>query len=288
MNAMESEVKESRCRICGQTSKNRHYRVKEMFFGKRDEFVYLACECCKCMQIEEVPDNLADYYGENYYSMCVTGDKIRTFPPVCNMERILDVGCGAGVFLIELAEKGCGNLYGCDPFIDEDIVYGDRIHISKCEITQMQGKYDRIFFKDSFEHVTTPLETLEKVKQLLDENGECILEIPIFPNAAFDTFGTNWYQLDAPRHIFLHSKESIAFLCEKARLKIQSIEYNSVNTQFVSSYLYECGIPLMKQIGSNIVSEYLPEEMLEFFTEATQKVNSKGYGDHAIFTLKHL
>ena len=55
----------------------------------------------------------------------------------------------------------------CDPFIHADICYGDRVYIKKCDIREMDGKFDLIRFGDSFEHVTNPSETLESVKRLL-------------------------------------------------------------------------------------------------------------------------
>lgn len=50
------------CRICGEHANNNIYKVKEMMYGTKEEFNYFVCEKCKCMQIEEVPENLEQYY----------------------------------------------------------------------------------------------------------------------------------------------------------------------------------------------------------------------------------
>ena len=57
-----------RCTICGNKKDNNHFKLKEMMFGLLDEFDYLQCNKCECLQITEIPKNLADYYPKNYYS----------------------------------------------------------------------------------------------------------------------------------------------------------------------------------------------------------------------------
>lgn len=94
------------CRICGAKGRT------------REEFPYFECGRCHCLQIAEVPENLGDYYGEDYYSYQVGENPDMKFAePVRNRSKILDVGCGAGAWLLEMAGKGYGNLYGCDPFL---------------------------------------------------------------------------------------------------------------------------------------------------------------------------
>ncbi|MEZ5452693.1 MAG: hypothetical protein R3E93_07725 [Thiothrix sp.] len=121
------------CRICGSEGEHRSYVAKEMMLGLRDEHRYFQCTDCECLQIEHAPDNLADYYPENYYSYHdpgktgnplqqalirmrdryeVTGKnqlgrimhllsphaKLASLRPAKLSwdDRILDVGCGAG------------------------------------------------------------------------------------------------------------------------------------------------------------------------------------------------
>ncbi|NLL75904.1 MAG: class I SAM-dependent methyltransferase [Clostridiales bacterium] len=273
------------CRVCGKTNINKTYLAKEMMFGTKEEFRYFVCSDCQCMQISSVPENLGKYYESNYYSFQVK-EEDESFPgQALAGPRILDVGCGAGAYLLLLAkEYGYGNLYGCDPFIHHDIQYGDRIFIKKCSITEMDGYYDLIRFGDSFEHMPNPLEALVSVRRLLEKNGKCVISLPVFPNAAFDTFGVSWYQLDAPRHLFLHSKKSMEYLCNRAHLKIERIEFNSNCGQYMRSYLYEQGIPYVEQ-SQDIIRSYFEQSDIDFFEECSVKVNEKEYGDHASFTI---
>ena len=108
--------KEHECRICGEKGLFQSYLVREMMQGTRDEFEYFVCPKCQCLQIAEVPDNLGDYYGNEYYSMKIDIDPEKEFDEEIDCySKILDVGCGSGAWLYEMAEQGCTNLYGCDP-----------------------------------------------------------------------------------------------------------------------------------------------------------------------------
>ncbi len=41
-------------------------------FGTREPFPYFSCSHCGCLQLKEIPTNLAKYYPSNYYSFSVT------------------------------------------------------------------------------------------------------------------------------------------------------------------------------------------------------------------------
>lgn len=278
--------KKSKCRICGSEEENNFYEVKEMFFGTKESFLYFECSDCQCMQIVEFPTKMEHYYGENYYSFEQNVVEASAFPAeIKYKQRILDVGCGSGAWLIQKAKEGYGYLYGCDPFIEKDIQYEGRIEIKKGTIYDMQGTFDLINFGDSFEHMEDPLEELLAVKKLMSKDGVCQISIPVYPNIAVETFGVNWFQWDAPRHFFLHSKKSMECLCEQAELIIDNIEYDSKLGQFVISFIYELGIPMI-QIPDNAGGVF-PQEELRKFQEYTDFANHNSAGDHAVFTLRH-
>jgi len=270
------------CRVCGAEGEFPSYLVREMMQGTKDEFEYFACENCDCLQIAQVPENLGDYYGESYYSFALKEEADYQYEnPVANRDKMLDVGCGSGAWLFGMAQAGCGNLYGCDPFLEHDIQYGDRVHIRKCAIYEMEGEgsFDVIRMADSFEHVTDPLETLQSAHRLLKPFGVLTMTLPTYPNIAFEMFGSHWYQLDAPRHIFLHSIKSLEILGQKSRMKIVKAEYNSNRTQFIRSFFYQHGVPFWDQ-KQELVSIYFSGKDMEKMDGTSQEANRNGYGDH--------
>ena len=286
-----------KCRICGSDQMEEPVYAREMMIPTRETFAYRECRQCHCLQIEEIPENLGEYYGEDYYSFQspqlsdpqvikddVTEDREGTERKKLDMTSILDVGCGAGKFLQQLRSVGYGNLRGCDPFLAHDIVYGEEIHIYKKTIHEMDGKYDKIFFNDSFEHVTDPHEVMESVKRLINPGGIVRIAIPVFPNIAYDMFDGDWYQMDAPRHIFLHSVQSMELLAKLHGFRIVDVSYDADPSQIYRSFLYTQDIPFWDQKMTMVIDKLGREEVDEI-ASLTKEANEKGFGDHAVFCL---
>lgn len=272
------------CRICGAKGNFAAYQALEMMQGTKDSFLYFVCDKCQCLQIAEVPENMAEYYGSGYYSFQVPEEPDMKFDtPVAHREKILDVGCGAGYWLVQKAKSGWGNLYGCDPFLEKERRYGSRVTIRNCSIHEMEGDgtFDEIRMSDSFEHMEDPLEVLKSARRLLKPGGFLYMSIPTYPNIAFERFGTYWYQLDAPRHIFLHSRKSLEWLSQASGMSISGIRYNSNNNQFIRSFFYQKGVPYNQQTPA-LVWQYLDNEKIRKLQQEAEIWNEKEYGDHMV------
>lgn len=270
-----------KCKICETEGDCDTYLAREMMQDKRDEFEYFVCPNCYCLQIENVPDNLGDYYGKGYYSFSLEEDPDRQYDsPIINNDKILDVGCGSGVWLVRMAIAGFSNLHGVDPFLEKDIHHGDRVSIRSCSIHELDedGTYDYIRFSDSFEHVTDPHEVLKSTYRLLKDNGTVEIIIPTYPNIAFDLFGPHWYQLDAPRHISLHSVKSMKYLAEQNGFRITKIDYDSNAAQLYRSYMYMHGIPFFET--DKKILDYINKLEIHELECISKEADKRKYGDH--------
>jgi SAM-dependent methyltransferase len=319
----------AQCRICGNAHRNGLHVAREMMFGYRDEFEYLECSRCGCLQIVEVPEDLDKYYPEEYISFSrvttrwsskalralrkrrtgyyLAGKKRRTnilsrlvgdvaFPVYFRAEglgldsRILDVGCGSGRFLNFLGAQGFSNLTGIDPFNVSDIFYDNGVRIYKGELSDLDGIFDFILLYHSFEHMPDPLAALKSLNEMLSADGLVSLCVPLVSSFAWREFGTNWVQLDAPRHLFLHSLRSIEHLVEEAGFKIESIEYDSTEFQFWGSEQYVLDIPLTdpRSYSSNPERSVFSEQAIDSFRQRAAELNAARQGDQACVFLRKL
>jgi predicted SAM-dependent methyltransferase len=133
-------------------------------------------------------------------------------------------------------------LTGIDPFIEKDIEYSSGVKILKQDVFNHDGKYDLIMLHHSFEHMDNPHLVLKRLYEMLDFKGTLLICIPVSDSFAWRKYGTDWFQIDAPRHFFLHTTKSMVILSEKAGFALKSIVYNSRDAQFLQSEKYRRNI----------------------------------------------
>jgi predicted SAM-dependent methyltransferase len=78
------------------------------------------------------------------------------------------------------------------------------------------SSWDIITLNHVFEHLDNPLEILHNLNKLLSIKGKLLLRFPVIDSFAFEKYKENWVQFDAPRHVNLFTRKSIALLVEKA------------------------------------------------------------------------
>lgn len=295
-----------------------------MMYGLNESFDYLECSNCGCLQITDIPEEMGKYYPEdNYYSFkrnklnfilknlsnrrngyCLfknsfVGKIINKFYPEdlfpilgclkidCD-SKILDVGCGHGTFLHNLAELNFKNLTGIDPHIKKE-VNGKNLNILKKTIDQLSDdeNFDIIIFNHSFEHIKEQKETLNKAYELLSPNGRCIISMPVKTDYIWNLYGTDWVQIDAPRHFFIHTLKSFQFLCEIVNFSIENIIFNSTEFQFLGSEQYKQGIPLNADNSHSVSLKKImfPSKHVKNLKRKAEILNKNQEGDQAIFIL---
>jgi SAM-dependent methyltransferase len=317
------------CRVCGNKKNNTLHVLREMMFGYRDEFEYIECFKCGCLQISEIPINLEKYYPDKYYSLPIhtqpifskvgiflkqkrfvyclknrgiignIATKIYGVPDIINVlkkaspnldSEILDVGCGAGHLLLGLRECGFLHLTGIDPFISDDICYKNGVRIYKINIYELTGKYDFIILNHSFEHMSDPVSIFQSLSLRVATNGLIIIRTPLASSFAWRYYKTNWVQLDAPRHLFLHSIYSIEILAEIAGLRVESIEFDSNAFQFWGSEQYQRDIPLYHEksfLKNRRRSIFSRSNILEF-KKYSAELNADNNGDQATIYIRKI
>lgn len=303
------------CRICKFPFKAEHV-LKEMMFGFKEEFLYQECSGCGCLQIQELPDNIWKYYPSYYYSFKEKIPKLKRKSFIKRIWRrlrlkniykkngsflsilkeanikvghkILDVGCGRGKLICELFNKGFENIEGVDKFVPQEIDYGFGVKVMKKELTDLpKNSYDLIMMHHVLEHIDEQQTALADCHQLLKQNGCLLIRIPVL-GEAWERYGNNWVQLDAPRHFFLHTVKSIALLARETGFEIRKTIFDSTSFQFLGSELYEKNIPLFSKENdfNPFPFESLFDKMeIQAFEQKAKKLNKEARGDSAAFFL---
>lgn len=196
---------------------------------------------------------------------------------------ILDVGCGSTATLLNLlAECGFVSLLGVDPFIAGDISRENGVRILKRYIHEVDRMFDLIMFNHSLEHVADPRATLRVARAKLKSDGTCLVRIPTTSSTAWKIYGADWVQLDAPRHLFVPSREGMNALALSCGLAVDQVLDDSSALQFVASELYRKDVPFNEQN----YQQYFSVAQLKKFRAQARDANAKHLGDQAAFILK--
>lgn len=304
------------CKICGNTESNQTLKVREMMFGLREEFTYFQCNKCGCLQIAELPVEMLKYYsGENYYSflsktketgkfkqylkklyidlyyhsIIPTGSYVKRFPFFKTLKElkiknrqtnILDIGCGNGKLIRQLYSCGYENVLGIDPYIEKEISFGSA-KIYKTDVCNFvpDKQFDLIMLHHSFEHIAEQHETLQSICKILKPEGLLLIRIPLCDCFAFRKYRENWFQIDAPRHFFIHTVKSMQFLSEKHGYIMDKLIYDSNESQFIDSEKYCRDITLSQSMPVTV-------KRLKYLKKQAVLLNNLGDGDMACFILR--
>ena len=198
--------------------------------------------------------------------------------------RILDVGCGGGALLERLAHIGFTRLSGADPFIAADTGTARGIPLMKRYLDEVPGEFDLIMFNHSLEHIPDPVATLRMASDRLAPGGICLARVPTTSSDAWDIYGSDWVQADAPRHMVIPSRRGMELAAEKAGLRVEKAFDDSTLGQFMGSEAYRRDIAVT---DPRILRTFGPRQIWEWEKRAVQ-LNRQRRGDQTGFVLRTL
>lgn len=147
-------------------------------------------------------------------------ETLRQLGPPDGFQRILDVGCGDGLFFPRLREFG--DVEGVEPFPDLlNPANPDRSRIYVCPFDQnfQPGKqYSLILMLDVLEHLENPAGALRHVRDLLQPDGTVVITVPAFMAL--------WTNHDVINHHFTrYTKSQLDRVSKEAGLRITQERY---------------------------------------------------------------
>jgi SAM-dependent methyltransferase len=305
------------CNICGGSTTS--IEVKEQMLGLNEKFTYYQCSVCGHTHLDPVPADLGKYYDTNeYYSFKTNNSaaaqsekniklrlkkilmgfgvknsflfsaalkailKVKDLHP---QTKILDYGCGAGQFVDELNALGFTNTRGYDPFLPDNESNLEDQYLTNNLASIKTKQWDIITLNHVFEHLQDSVQIIQNLKLLLTPTGKLILRFPIIDSFAFEKYGENWVQFDAPRHLNLFTRKSIRLAVEKAGgLSIVSMYDDSFHFQFTGSELYLKKLSLHPE-NNNRKKRYLSVSTYWYHFLA-KKLNRQNKGDQMTIILE--
>ncbi|HCA41805.1 MAG TPA: hypothetical protein DEP28_00975 [Bacteroidetes bacterium] len=194
-----------RCPICDSDD--------YVFELKEKEFILVKCKNCSLIYLQNPPDESEIY--EDYYEIEYNGkdyNEKSNYPLLkeifaINSQRkieilkfknsgsLLDVGCGSGLFLKSVSDVF--NVSGIDVskksinFAREEFGL-DVSNKSLDDLISDGKKFDIITLWHVLEHFNNPVEDLKKIRNLLNENGVLIIEVPNWDSIKFQMSGKKW------------------------------------------------------------------------------------------------
>jgi SAM-dependent methyltransferase len=201
---------------------------------------------------------------------------------------ILDVGCGKGRALLDMQALGFTKLTGIDPLLEADVFYDKGVNVYKKNVYEMEGEFDFIMLNHSFEHMPDPQSILVKLRQLLKPNRYLLIRIPVVDSYQWRRYGLNWAALDAPRHLYLHTRKSMELLATQAGFTVAEVVFDSDGFTDWASEQYAAGISLIDPQSYSVdpSASMFQQSDIDRFAAQAAELNAKGDADYAGFFLQ--
>ena len=303
----------------------------EMMHGQEGPFEYAVCDSCGSTYQTHKLQDYSRFYTTSYYSFkfqkpTTLAQRLRQVKrrlrnryyyfgegllgralayirpcPVNHLSRhvtlrrnmsILEVGCGNGELLHEIADMGVRRTVGIDPFVSDHTRYDSGAEIFKSTIYELSRhipneKFDLVLFNHALEHSLTPIQDLQEAVKFLKPSGKILIRIPLSDSDISKNYGPHWWSLDAPRHIYLFSIKSMQLVAKKCGLEVIHIHFEGTIDDYIASEQHRNGTPLLSDRSYVVTNDYsaFTAGQLQNFEVLIAEQNKKGTAALAGFLL---
>jgi SAM-dependent methyltransferase len=195
-----------------------------------------------------------------------------------------------------MRRNGFSRVFGYNPFLGvEKVDYGNGVVVDGVLPQGLDSSFDVVIVNHAFEHLAEPDTALAEIAALLSPDGTLFIRTPLADSYAWRTYRTNWVQLDAPRHMFVHTRASIEILAQNNGLRVVDVRCDSTGWNLCASEQLSRDIPIRdpRSYASSTPSSpnrgssiFTAAEIAEF-DERAQELNRIGEGDQALLILSH-
>ncbi|KYK25267.1 hypothetical protein AYK26_02185 [Euryarchaeota archaeon SM23-78] len=250
-----------KCNICGKKTPTQLWAKGKSKRNPKDRRVYRIVQCKKCGLIYTNP-RLTSKELEEYYSLASYAGG-RTTASEKNVKRakmyeieinqimkilkkkfrkrkikFLDSGCGNGLFLQALPDKGIEK-YATEFSKDAARIAKKNAKIKKIWVGELskldfgEEKFDVVHMRAVFEHVQNPKKVLKKTHDILKDKGILILSTtPNVGGPAARVYKYRWVLTKPEEHIYYYTNKTIDKLLDMTGFKRFKTYYPYLNTPY--------------------------------------------------------
>jgi hypothetical protein len=122
----------------------------------------------------------------------------------------------------------------------------------------------------------------------LAPGGRVLIRMPTVTSHAYESYGTDWAQFDAPRHHVLFSRQGVLALCDRVDAEVVDVVDDSTAFQFWGSEQIRQGINLMDATSFKVDARSSPFNRRQLRTWAAEAVhlNLVGRGDQGAWIIR--
>lgn len=175
------------------------------------------------VKFQSIVEGLVRWVGERHISFLSRG--------MAPGARVLDVGCGRGVILGALADRGFethGVEISATAIIGADPRAEIRIAPRLADADYPEGYFDEVVIWHVLEHLEDPRATLQEIARILRPGGRLIVAVPNFSSAQARLSGGAWFHLDLPRHLYQFTLSGLRQLLEATGFECESDHHFSL------------------------------------------------------------
>ena len=207
------------------------------------EFYYLHCEKCGLFRLKNVPDNLGDYYPDDYYALPTAEQlaviassnsfKIDTIKRFKTEGKLLEIGPAYGVFAFQAKQAGFQvDVIEMDALCCEHLNHVVGVNAicsaSPHEVISTLESHDIIALWHVIEHVPNPWTLISAAAENLAPNGILVMAAPNPDAWQFRIMGRVWPHLDAPRHLYLLPAQALTEYAKS--LGLERVHYSTTDS----------------------------------------------------------
>jgi SAM-dependent methyltransferase len=236
------------CPFCPETGTYQNALEKAQIPGivrafQHQNFTVWRCESCGSLHSKE-DVNLPHYYEGypfaqhklDFWSRVAYRKRTRDLKKqgIQKHHKILDYGCGAGVFVQYLRDQGYGHAVGYDPYVP-----------AFAEPERLRDEYDAVLAQDVIEHADDPRVMLREILSCLKPDGLLYLGTPLANRIRLQQAERFAMSLHQPYHRHIFSLKALLDLTGSCGLRVTGLSQRhctdtltpTVNTRFLHEFI---------------------------------------------------